>query len=377
MHGEVKLRREGLRTRDAHLLEWFTRIEPALHTIVQSRPEPWPRVTLARLRGACLPQGWTMASRQPFALPSPVYRRRWWLTSRRFDIPWPQADAVAIWNPLAGAHQISSLDSGVPALLDLLDDWTAHAAFAPIADDIASAYAMLFSRCQFVTANSEATVALARRFGRDDVELIRNGCDPDRFTRVLRPHSSFTVGYGGKIGHRLDVSLITRVASTFPMWRFEFVGPTLVPSVRRQLRLLPNIAFRGDVHYDAYPAVFEHWDLAWVPHRLGTGEVGGDVIKIYEYRAAGFPVVTTRIIGSQRALPGVLAVDDRQIEDALRACAGAGSPGSVCRDHYVTPAEDTWSVKAARLLKFLGLSPPFHQHDAHSPRPTPPEPGSV
>ena len=34
MHGEVKLRAEGLRTRDGHLLEWFASLRPSSRVAV-------------------------------------------------------------------------------------------------------------------------------------------------------------------------------------------------------------------------------------------------------------------------------------------------------------------------------------------------------
>lgn len=355
MHGEVKLRTEGLRTRDAHLLEWFGRLRPTMSLAVHSRPEPWPRVSLARRHGTSLPATWRMTSPQPLTVPVLRNRRRWWVSSLRYDVAWPEADAGIIWNPISGAsrHRLSSRPPRTA--LDLLDDWSAHTAFDTIADDVHRAYEYLFSVCEVVTANSEATGALAERFGRSDVQVIRNGCDPDRFSAAVTPHEKFTVGYGGKIGHRLDVDLVIAAARRFPKWRFEFVGQILVSRVRRQLDRLPNVSFSGDVRYEDYPRCFAAWDLAWVPHRLGVGEVGGDVIKLYEYRAAGLSVVSTRIIGWERALPGVVAAERDDVIAALAERAGSEQPGSVARDRYVTPTEDTWSAKAARILDLLSL----------------------
>jgi len=88
---------------------------------------------------------------------------------------------------------------------------------------------------------------------------------------------------------------------------------------------------------------------------VGANEVGGDAIKLYEYRAAGLPVLTTKIIGWQRAPAGVQALERDEVLNALASLASQG-PGSMIRDRYVTPIEHTWQFKAEYLLKQLGLT---------------------
>jgi glycosyltransferase involved in cell wall biosynthesis len=358
VHGEVKLRLEGLRTRDGHVLEWISRLQPSTSISILSRAEPWPRVTLARLRARRsdrdLAYRWRFISPQPVALPNINHPQDWWPTSTRFQPTWPVCDAALIWNPFAGRGADTA--SGIPILFDLLDDWTLHQAFSSIRSDVEVAYQHMFERATAVSANSEGTLALAHRFGRTDAKLIRNGCDPGRFDSLVQQHDTFTLGYGGKIGHRLDLDLITAVSAAFPKWRLEFVGPILMKDTAQALRALPNVVLLGDTHYADYPSRLQRWDVAWVPHRTGSGEVGGDVIKLYEYRAAGLPVVSTRIIGWERALDGVAAVDPGDVGDALARIPGAGHAMQVARDDYKTPPEHTWRSKTIEMLDLLGLN---------------------
>jgi glycosyltransferase involved in cell wall biosynthesis len=353
MHGEVKLRREGLRTRDAHILEWISRLAPEIALHVLSRPEPWPRLTLARRRGSELPGSWRLSSPEPLAVPPLRERHRWWLSSARYERPWPAtADGAIVWSPLASRRQIAG--RGARVLLDLLDDWTIHPAFRAIGAAVARAYAEWFEIAAVVTANSEATVALARRHGRGDAILLPNGCDPQRFSRAHRPAARFTVGYGGKIGHRLDLGLIEACARALPGATFEFAGPVLMRRCGQRLRALPNVRLLGDIPYARYPSVFAGWDMAWAPHAVGPDEVGGDAIKLYEYRAAGLPVLATKIIGWQRAPRGVRALERSEVLDALAALAARG-PGGLPRDEHATPREHTWRFKAERMLELLGV----------------------
>lgn len=356
MHGEVKLRAEGLRTRDGHLLEWFSLLRPASRVAVYSRPEPWPRVTLARVGGASMPEQLSFVSPQPKTIPNLRHRRDWWIQSMRYMPSWSGELPAVIWNPIAGATMLEQRVGDVPVAFDLLDDWLVHPAFKRIAEQVEQAYKSLFDRVSVVTANSEATLALAHRFGRDDAFLLRNGVDPERFALSPCTHEQLTVGYGGKLGFRVDVELVSAVAEVLPHVRFEFAGPVLSKEQARDLRRIPNVVLLGDVRYDRYPDIMRKWDVAWAPHRLGEFEVGGDLIKLYEYRAAGLPTVSTRVIGWERALAGVRAVPREGVAQALIELIGGRRAGEIPREPVALPEETSWQAKAEFLLDRLGMA---------------------
>ena len=356
MHGEVKLRAEGLRTRDGHLLEWFASLRPSSHVAVYSRPEPWPRVTLARVGGAPMPEQLSFISPQPKTIPNLRHRRDWWIGSMRFMPSWSGESPAVIWNPIAGAAMLEQKAQDVPVVFDLLDDWLVHPAFVRIGEQVERAYKSLFEGVSVVTANSEATLALANRFGRDDAFLLRNGVDAERFALSPCAHKQVTVGYGGKLGFRVDVELVGSAAEALPHVRFEFAGPVLSKEQARALRRIPNVALLGDVRYDRYPDLMRKWDVAWAPHRLGEFEVGGDLIKLYEYRAAGLPTVSTRVIGWERALEGVRAVPREEVVQALTDLIAGRGAGEIPREQVVLPAETSWQAKAEFLLARLGMT---------------------
>ncbi len=146
MHGEVKLRAEGLRTRDGHLLEWFAMLRPASRVAVYSRPEPWPRVTLARVGGASMPEQLSFISPQPKTIPNIRHRRDWWVQSMHFMPRWSGELPAVIWNPIAGAGMLERSVQDVPVVFDLLDDWLVHPAFVRIGEQVEQAYKSLFDR---------------------------------------------------------------------------------------------------------------------------------------------------------------------------------------------------------------------------------------
>jgi glycosyltransferase involved in cell wall biosynthesis len=185
---------------------------------------------------------------------------------------------------------------------------------------------------------------------------MTNGVDSERFAVAPNALGPLTIGYVGKIGKRLDAQLILKVCGAFPDIRFVFAGPFLDrrDKYRKLLSRLPNVELLGDVHYDDVPALMATFDLGWVPHAVGDGEVGGDVIKTYEYRAAGLQVLTTPIIGAGRTLTeGVHVVPATEQVDWLReAIRGRERLDRVTAN---IPDELTWRHKARCIARALGV----------------------
>jgi glycosyltransferase involved in cell wall biosynthesis len=358
MHGQRKLLSEGYRTRDGHFIEWFGRRAPGRGVKVVSRPEP-RLLTRPLPADRAIAAGTHSVETATWRLPDPRDRRRWWQRSAAAypTIPASQADSPAVvWNPfVATAPTPANPFAGKRiVVLDLLDDWSFHYAFASIRDEVEAAYAAAFANATHVTANGAGTADLARRFGRDDVILLPNGCDPERYSTTSTATGPLTIGYVGKIGRRLDLEGIVDTVTALPEASFVFAGPILDAEYRPVLESLANVTLLGDVHYDDVPALLQTFDIGWVPHHVGEREVGGDVIKSYEYRAAGLPVLSTPVSGmTERGLDHVAALPMADHVAWLVAQLQAGP--RVSRRVSPLPASTTWESKAATLLDLLGL----------------------
>lgn len=344
MHGEMKLRAEGYRTRDAHLLEWLAR---SRQITVVSRPEPFPRirVSLRRARGAS-PERLTFVSPEVLA-PSALWAgKRWWLTSNRYLPPVDGPGVILAWNPMAAAHYAKHAPQR-RLVFDFLDDWLRHHSLESIHREVREAYALICDVADTVICNSEDTLARAHSMGRDDAILLPNGCDPERFTTESFATGDMPViGYAGKLGRRLDFDLIDHVVASLPGCRFVFAGPVMDRRTHRWFSARPNLEWLGDVHYLDYPLTLARFDVGWVPHDPGDGAVGGDAIKIYEYRATALPVVSTPIVGADR-LDGVRVATGGGFVEALERIVAAARAGRVPREPLDEfPVEHTWQHKA-------------------------------
>ncbi|HET6463327.1 MAG TPA: glycosyltransferase, partial [Candidatus Krumholzibacteria bacterium] len=83
--------------------------------------------------------------------------------------------------------------------------------------------------------------------------------------------------------------------SARPQWEFVLVGPVLAgaePALAR-LAALPNVTVEPAVAHDDVPRVLAGFDVGLIPFKLNPLTAGVNPNKLYEYLAAGVPVVST------------------------------------------------------------------------------------
>lgn len=361
MHGHRKLTMEGYRTRDGHFIEWFGRHFADVGTVqVHSRPEPagFDRLKSMRPgRRAPAPPNVGFVDSSVFRLPNMRDRFRWWSDSAAH---YPQSTVdphtpAIMWNPFMAVSSVSGqlFTPERTTVFDLLDDWTIHYAFEGVRDAVDNAYRTLFDCVTHVTANAEGTLELAHRFGRTDAVLLPNGCDPERFSTESTASGPLRVGYIGKLGRRINDQLIVAACEALPEIEFLIAGPILDGDIDKKLARFSNCTLVGDIHYDDVPALMQTFDIGWVPHHVGEGEVGGDVIKTYEYRAAGLPVLSTPISGIRSRGLEAVTVLDASDHVAWLAAKLAEHSERVPRAATPFPEDATWKRKSAALHGLL------------------------
>jgi O-antigen biosynthesis protein len=118
----------------------------------------------------------------------------------------------------------------------------------------------------------------------------------------------------------LDLELIAKIARRRKDWSFVLIGPILVDvSV---LRDESNVLLLGPRPYSTLPGYLKGLDVATIPFLMNELTRNADPIKLYEYLAAGLPVVSTDMPQVRRFQPVIEvahSVDDfeQAIEQAL------------------------------------------------------------
>jgi glycosyltransferase involved in cell wall biosynthesis len=141
------------------------------------------------------------------------------------------------------------------------------------------------------------------------LHLIRNGVDAGHYACVgdtqppaLAAASKWrcpVLGYIGSIHpDRVDVALVESLARRFSSGTIVLVGPLMLPtSDRQRLDVCGNVAMTGAFAYAEVPDVMRAFDVCITPHRVTPFTESLNPIKLWEYLAAGKPIVSTPVAG--------------------------------------------------------------------------------
>ncbi|MEG3072228.1 MAG: glycosyltransferase [Candidatus Syntrophopropionicum ammoniitolerans] len=99
------------------------------------------------------------------------------------------------------------------------------------------------------------------------------------------------VGYVGAISAWFDQEMLAAAAHAHPEWSFVLVGP--VDTDVSLLDSLPNVRLTGHKPYSVLPAYLKGFDVTVIPFKINALTTGVNPVKLYEYLAAGRPIVSS------------------------------------------------------------------------------------
>jgi glycosyltransferase involved in cell wall biosynthesis len=242
----------------------------------------------------------------------------------------------------------------------------------------------VFGAATTLIAVSEEIAAYLESYptARGRVHVVPNGVDPARFPIGLQASyaccpGTFTIGFVGSLkpwhGLLMLVEAFAMLHRRDPQIRLLIVGDgpegekLMADLLRRGLRDAAH--FTGMVPASEVPQLLASMDVAVAPYPQPP-HFYFSPLKVYEYMAAGLPVVASRIgqLGTliEDGVNGLLcppgdakalaeALDRLRREPKLCARLGQAARATVLRNH-------TWEAVAQRILHLAGLEPASHPH---------------
>jgi glycosyltransferase involved in cell wall biosynthesis len=236
-----------------------------------------------------------------------------------------------LWSFVPQAEALIDVLSPSQILYYIDDD---HAAKAGIdAGSFLAAESRFARRADAVLASAPELVTRMRAFN-SNVHYAPNVADTRLFATALEPGpvdaalaalpEPRIVFVGAIIAVKIDIPLVVELARLKPEWTFAFVGPVGPGDPRTDvhgLTELPNVHMLGYRPYEQLPSVLRGADAAIVPYHLDGEMRSVFPMKIYEYLAAGRPVVATpldTLVDTPDVLKAATAQElAAQVQDAI------------------------------------------------------------
>lgn len=184
------------------------------------------------------------------------------------------------------------------------------------------------ARADLVIASSPLLAERMRRIS-TRVLYAPNVADTEHFATALEPGpvdpdlsalpEPRIVFVGAIVAKKLDLDLIGALADARPTWTFALVGPVGLGDPDTDVSVLaasPNVHLLGPRPQSALPALLRGAAVGLIPYRRSRLTESIFPMKVYEYLAAGLPVVATGV-------PALADLDDVELVEGLDAALAA------------------------------------------------------
>lgn len=174
-----------------------------------------------------------------------------------------------------------------------------HAGFGTLDDSLLKLEQQLTKFAEAVIVSSDALYQAAL-LNNSQTFVIRNGADYEFFAQTppthYKPSTEFkkVIGYYGAIAHWIDLDLLEEIAEQFPTCEILLVGADEC-GARKRLVGKRNIRFTGEVEYSKLPFYLHGFNVCILPFKLIPLTQATNPVKVYEYLAAGKPVVSVKL----------------------------------------------------------------------------------
>lgn len=298
----------------------------------------------------------------------------------RKQLPTLDPDRTILWCYWPAAYKLAKLlGLGGKLVFDADNDLISCPNMRQTRPDFASVMEEISGRAAAIVCGSPALLEWCSARGAARASRLRNGVDLSRFNppenasinapnapaeaapnavaALPRPH----IGYVGTISRWMDFELLERLAARRPDWTFVMIGKPYLTEIPPAFLGRANVHWPGPLPAGEVPAAMRAFDVGIVPY-LFEDKLGGadtDSMKVYEYLAAGIPVVAAPFHGHiARDYAGLVDVASgaenfhAAIERALALAADEKKAAWDAR-RIEFLAQNTWDARALEVIELL------------------------
>jgi teichuronic acid biosynthesis glycosyltransferase TuaH len=263
-----------------------------------------------------------------------------------------QSPAVITANPLMAGF--CPFDWADPITFYARDDWAELPAKQAYWPAIRASYRALRSSDRAVVAVSQQILDRIEPSGPSAV--VPNGVEPSEWTGPVPPEPAWLAGvphpravYVGTLDSRLDVTAMVELARRRPDLQQVLVGVTTEPDWIAPLVDLPNVHIHGHVGRSDLVALIRNCEIAMVSHRRTALTEAMSPLKIYEYLAAGCPVLSIDLPPCRGISPRVILSESvSDFADLVDSALAMGMATEEERLGFIS--ENSWAARHEQIL---------------------------
>ncbi len=184
-----------------------------------------------------------------------------------------------------------------------------------------------------------------------DVEIFNQALDPDLpLPADMAAIPAPRLGVVGMHDSRLDLDALEAIAQADPSWQIVLIGPVKSGQVdEARLRPWPNIHLLGEKARANLPGYLKGMAVALVPYKANELTRNIFPLKLFEYLAAGLPVVVGGLPELRRFV-GVIGVADGPSDYPRLVQRAIAEDGPDKRASRVSlAAENTWDHRVEEI----------------------------
>lgn len=235
----------------------------------------------------------------PWKVAGPIFRRtgrNWMLPSLKPLLRQHQMESIDILfidqPSFVGLEKVVKPGKTVYRPTDLYSKLTGS-------DSIAAAEEAILADADALVSTSDPVLAELRPYKPSiPTLLLENGVEYDHFSKEAEEPEELKripgprAVYVGAIDERLDLEALRLLAQELPELQLLVIGP-YAPDIAAAFAPYDNVHLLGARPYETIPAYLQHADVALLPLSGHSANRGRSPMKLYEYAAAGLPVVVT------------------------------------------------------------------------------------
>lgn len=164
------------------------------------------------------------------------------------------------------------------------------------------------------------------------------------------------LGYIGLISVRLDLALLDALAGAHPEWTLVLLGevnPAGCGDLLDRLVARPNVRLLPPVPGAAVADYVRAFDLGLLPYRRTQETYHASPLKLYEYLAAGLPVVAADVPGARQFAAVVALADELPAWEKAIASQLSATSGAAVAARQAAVAAHSWDARVETLSNYL------------------------